>query len=78
MNRVVRHYAAYLPPRETQILAWIAEGKTNRQIGVILGISTNTVRNCLSRTFIRLDATSRAHAVAIAIKKGLIKGETEQ
>jgi len=65
----------YMPDRETQILELVAEGKTNRQIGVALNISTNTTRSYLSRAFIRLGVQSRAHAVAKAIGLGLIKNK---
>ena len=65
----------YLPPRESQILELIADGKTNREIGVALNITTNSVKNCLGRTYIRLGVKSRSHAVAVAIMGGLIKNE---
>ncbi len=65
----------YMPPREKQILELIADGKTNRQIGAALNISTNTVKNSVSRAFIRLGVESRAHAVAVAIARGLIKNK---
>lgn len=65
----------YMPRREKQILELIADGKTNREIGVALNISTHTIKNYLSRAFIRLGVKSRAHAVYIAIERGLIKNK---
>jgi len=35
----------YMPRREKQILELIADGKTNREIGVALNISTHTIKN---------------------------------
>ncbi len=50
--------------REQEILHWVTNGKTNFEIGVILGISPNTVKNHLKRIFNKLEVTSRAQAVA--------------
>lgn len=50
--------------RELEILRWVTSGKSNYEIGVILGISPNTVKNHLKRIFGKLDVTSRAQAVA--------------
>lgn len=50
--------------REQEILHWVTNGKTNFEIGVILGISPNTVKNHLKRIFSKLEVTSRAQAVA--------------
>jgi len=72
---VEKYVNYYIPDREKQILELVADGKTNRQIGVVLNISTHTVKNTLSRAFIRLDVKSRAHAVAVAIDRGLIKNK---
>jgi len=63
----------YMPAREKQILELVADGKTNREIGVALNISTHTIKNYLSRAFIRLGVQSRAQAVAVAMVRGLIK-----
>ena len=71
----IKYINYYMPPRERQILELIADGKTNREIGVALNISTNTIKNSLSRAFIRLGVNSRAHAVAVAIARGLIKNK---
>ncbi len=50
--------------RELEILRWVTNGKTNFEVGVILGISPNTVKNHLKRIFTKLEVTSRAQAVA--------------
>jgi len=53
-----------LSDREHEILHWVRSGKTNMEIGMILGISPNTVKNHLKRIFQKLDVTCRAQAVA--------------
>jgi transcriptional regulator EpsA len=50
--------------REMQILRWVANGKTNPEIGSILNISVFTVKNHMQRMFKKLNATNRAQAVA--------------
>lgn len=52
-----------LTERETEILCWVAKGKTNPEIGSILSISTFTVKNHMQRVFKKLDVLNRAQAV---------------
>lgn len=53
-----------LSERELEILHWVRSGKTNIEIGMILNISANTVKNHLKRIFQKLDVSCRAQAVA--------------
>ena len=53
-----------LSGRELEILDWVRKGKTNVEIGMILDISTFTVKNHLQRIFRRLNVTNRAQAVS--------------
>jgi len=62
-----------LTEREVQILALLAEGKSNRAIGQSLFITESTVKSHLKSLFVKLDVTSRAEAIALAAKRGLIK-----
>ena len=50
--------------REREIMTWVRFGKTNHEIGILLNISPNTVKNHLKRIFQKLDVSSRAQAVA--------------
>lgn len=59
---------ADLNAQEMQILAGIAEGKTNRQIGDKLHLSEKTVRNYVSRILDKLNLSSRAQAGAHAAR----------
>jgi DNA-binding CsgD family transcriptional regulator len=54
----------HMSGREQEILHWVTNGKTNFEIGIILGISPNTVKNHLKRIFLKLEVYSRAQAVA--------------
>lgn len=59
-----------LSEREHEILHWVKIGKTNFEIGMILSISPNTVKNHLKRIFQKLDVSCRAQAVAKYIPRG--------
>jgi two-component system, NarL family, response regulator DevR len=59
----LRHTAA-LSRQEYRILALVVEGKTNREIGVELGLSDKTVRNYLSNAFQKLGVSRRSQAAA--------------
>ena len=60
-----------LTGREIEVLALVATGKTNRDIGSALFISDKTVARHVSNIFIKLGVTSRAAATAYAFKHGL-------
>jgi DNA-binding NarL/FixJ family response regulator len=64
----------HLTPQEVRILNCIAGGNTNKEIGHILGISEQTVKNHVSSIFQKLNASDRAHATALAILGGFITG----
>jgi transcriptional regulator EpsA len=60
--------ACGLSERETQIMAWVAMGKTNSEIGAILSISGFTVKNHMQRIFQKLNVFNRAQAVSKVTK----------
>lgn len=55
-----------LTPREAEILMWIARGKTNKEIGIILNSSPRTVNKHLEHIFEKLGVSTRSAAVAMA------------
>ena len=59
-----------LTERELEILADVAEGYSNRSIGVRLGISEQTVKNHLAKVLQRLQAPDRTAAVVISLRNG--------
>jgi DNA-binding NarL/FixJ family response regulator len=60
---------ASLTPRETEVLSWIAKGKTNRDVGQILGMSPRTVNKHLEHVFEKLGVETRAAAAALASRE---------
>jgi DNA-binding NarL/FixJ family response regulator len=72
MRQVRRQERAHafddLSGQEMQILARVAEGETNREIGAALQLSEKTVRNYLSVILAKLGLTSRAQAAAYAAR----------
>lgn len=56
-----------LAPRERECLSWVAAGKTDWEISQILNIAEQTVHEYVQNALTKLNATTRAQAVAIAI-----------
>lgn len=54
-----------LSPQEQRVLALIAEGKINKEVGAELGLSEKTVKNYLSNIFEKLHVSRRAQAAAL-------------
>lgn len=57
-----------LTQRQAEILHWIAEGKTNEEIALILGRSFHTVKNHVSQILLRLEVDTRTAAAACAYR----------
>ena len=53
-----------LSPQERRVVALVAEGKTNKEIGRDLALSEKTVKNYLSNAMEKLNLTRRSHAAA--------------
>jgi DNA-binding CsgD family transcriptional regulator len=63
---------ASLTQREREILSLLADGLGNKQIATRLGISPSTVKTHVEVLFEKLGVTSRAEAVAVAVRRGLL------
>ena len=68
MGLLMEKVTAPLTQREIQVLGYIANGGTNKQVAHILGISEQTIKNHVSAILRKLNANDRAHAVALAIR----------
>ena len=58
-----------LTTREAEVLHWVVQGKTNRDIGDILGTSPRTVHKHLEHVFAKLGVETRTAAAAMALGK---------
>ena len=56
-----------LTMRETEILGWVVQGKTNSEIGAILGISSRTVQKHLERIYRKIGVENRHSAMALVL-----------
>ncbi|MEM9263540.1 MAG: helix-turn-helix transcriptional regulator, partial [Pseudomonadota bacterium] len=61
-----------LSERESQILRWVARGKSNASVSQILGISPNTVDTYMRRIYDKLDVADRVTASLRGVALGLI------
>jgi DNA-binding NarL/FixJ family response regulator len=59
-------------PREIEVLQLISEGLVNREIGRLLFLSEETVKSHVRHLLAKLHARSRAHAVAVGFRRGLL------
>lgn len=61
-----------LSARELEVLLCVGQGNTSRETSELLGISRKTVENHKQRTFQKLGVQNQAHAVSVAIRRGLL------
>jgi DNA-binding NarL/FixJ family response regulator len=61
-----------LTPREREVLAAVAKGRTNQQIAADLFLSEATVKTHVHRIFTKLGLSDRAQAVSVAFRTGLV------
>ncbi len=61
---------AQLSPQERKVVAYLAEGLTNKEIGDRLGLTEKTVKNYLSTVFSKLNISRRAQAATLFAKAG--------
>ena len=71
---LAEHVAEDAPsPAEVRILRLIADGNSNEDIAVKLSVTQCAVKNQVRRILSKLDANDRAHAAAIALRRGIIE-----
>ena len=61
---------AKITPRQAEVLKLVAKGFTNKEIARLLNIGPESVKEHIANILIRLDASSRSEAVAIAMSEG--------
>jgi DNA-binding CsgD family transcriptional regulator len=70
--RRAANQAPTLSPRQAECLRWVSEGETSGEIGRRLALSPRTVEQHIWEACERLDARTRAQAVARALALGLL------
>jgi len=73
LSKETEDAVALLTKREREILTLVADGNSNRNIAKKLDISEQTIKNHVSAIMRKLNTNDRAHAVVLAIRRGLIR-----
>ncbi|MCV6598538.1 MAG: LuxR family transcriptional regulator [Mangrovicoccus sp.] len=66
----------HITDRERDVLAWAAEGKSDKEISEILGITNHTVRFHWNNIFRKLQARSKMQATMVAVKHKIVQPDT--
>ena len=64
-----------LTPRETEVLALVAEGLTNQQIAGVLGVAPSTIKSHVQNVMLKLGVSDRTQAAVIAVKSRIAREE---
>jgi DNA-binding NarL/FixJ family response regulator len=64
LSKINRHLINHLSEREFDVLQLIYSGKTNQQIAAEIFVSVNTIKKHIQNAYLKLDAASRATAIA--------------
>ena len=72
LNTATRPLESPPTARELEVLQHIADGLANREIGTKLFLSEETVKSHVRHLLAKLHARSRAHAVAVGLRRGII------
>ena len=68
-QRTVKAFASLkLTPREAEVLFWISQGKSNHDIGVILGAKTGTICKHVAHILSKLNVENRTSAAVMALE----------
>lgn len=71
VTKATRTWPKGLSDREVEVLRLLARGKTNKEIGALLGISPRTVQNHVAHAYDKLGVYSRAGAALFMVESGL-------
>ena len=73
MARAARRVTDALSPRERELLRYLAEGYTNKEIARVMVLADDTVKKGVQSLIAKLGAADRTHAVVLALRSGLIQ-----
>ena len=69
VHRAIKAFASLkMTPREAEVLFWISQGKSNHDIGIILGAKTGTVCKHVEHIFRKLSVENRTAAAMVALE----------
>ncbi len=71
-SRARREAAKSLSDREMEVLLLVADGMTNEQIGLTLGISGKTAQHHVAHAYRKIGVTSRVGATVWLAERGLV------
>lgn len=76
-TRMIRHFGSqgldiHLSQREGEVLKWIAKGKTNSEIAVILGIKRTSVGTYVRRIFEKMGVHDRVSAAVEGVRRNIV------
>jgi DNA-binding NarL/FixJ family response regulator len=66
----------HLTRRQLEVLDWVIQGKTNKEIAKLIGVSDETIKNHISAIFKALGVSSRTEAAIQASHWGLVLPKT--
>ncbi|PYK28735.1 MAG: hypothetical protein DME59_02025 [Verrucomicrobia bacterium] len=67
-----------LTPREAEVLFWISQGKSNHDIGIILGAKTGTICKHVEHILSKLNVENRTSAAVVALETYRSVAETSE
>lgn len=62
-----------LTDREVEVVRFIAQGHSNREVGALLSVTEDTIKARVKSILLKLNARDRTHAVTIALQRGLLQ-----
>lgn len=62
-----------LTDREVEVVKYIAQGHSNREVGALLSVTEDTIKARVKSILLKLNARDRTHAVTIALQRGLLQ-----
>src|SRR6266480_6351015 len=78
-QRTVKAFASLkLTPREAEVLFWISQGKSNHDIGVILGAKTGTICKHVEHILGKLNVENRTAAAVVALETSRFEAQASK
>ncbi len=62
-----------LTDREIEVVRYIAQGHSNREVGALLSVTEDTIKARMKSILLKLNARDRTHAVTLALQRGLLQ-----